>query len=277
MIATLERDIVDHRVPAAAACAPCLRRGFFVIDGQSTVRCGDQTWQAGPGTLALLSRNVPHGFGISQAAEAAPCSSTPPQASPSSSTTSEGCRPPEGDPQPAVHRGARDAPRPSRPGLRLHRRDDAARIDVVVDLPLAPGVPERFIVGKERAFLQWFYNQTFESGAIDPTTVAEVLRKISVSRRWSNTSPRTSTADGPAVRALRFRRNDPTRSSANSSTSPEPVTAQTGTPARRQRVRTRAGLREPAALSDGRRSSVAGWLASAGTGSASLRSMAPVL
>jgi len=44
-------------------------------------------------------------------------------------------------------------------------------------LPLAPGVPERLIVGNERAFLTWFYEGAAANPkAIAPTTVDEYLR-----------------------------------------------------------------------------------------------------
>lgn len=62
-------DIVDHRVPAGYAPPRHIHRAqdevFFVVDGQFTVHCGDQTWQAGPGSLAFLPRGVPHGFSVS--------------------------------------------------------------------------------------------------------------------------------------------------------------------------------------------------------------------
>jgi pimeloyl-ACP methyl ester carboxylesterase len=44
-------------------------------------------------------------------------------------------------------------------------------------LPLAPGVPERLVVGNERAFLTWFYEgATAKPGAIGPDAVDEYLR-----------------------------------------------------------------------------------------------------
>ena len=47
-------------------------------------------------------------------------------------------------------------------------------------LPLAPGVPERLIVGQERAFLTWFYDgATADQDAIGPETVNETLRTFS--------------------------------------------------------------------------------------------------
>jgi hypothetical protein len=47
-------------------------------------------------------------------------------------------------------------------------------------LPLAPGVPECLIVGKERAFLSWFYERaTVKPDAIEPEAVDEYLRTFS--------------------------------------------------------------------------------------------------
>jgi pimeloyl-ACP methyl ester carboxylesterase len=46
-------------------------------------------------------------------------------------------------------------------------------------LPLAPDVPERLIVGNERAFLTWFYERHATPGAIDKETVDEYLRTFS--------------------------------------------------------------------------------------------------
>jgi pimeloyl-ACP methyl ester carboxylesterase len=47
-------------------------------------------------------------------------------------------------------------------------------------LPLAPGVPERLIVGNERAFLTWFYEgATARPEVFDDATVNEYLRTFS--------------------------------------------------------------------------------------------------
>jgi pimeloyl-ACP methyl ester carboxylesterase len=44
-------------------------------------------------------------------------------------------------------------------------------------LPLAPGVPERLVVGNEQAFLTWFYDQhTAKRGAVTAADVDETLR-----------------------------------------------------------------------------------------------------
>src|SRR5258708_23219546 len=47
-------------------------------------------------------------------------------------------------------------------------------------LTLAHDVPERLIVGNERAFLTWFYDRhTINKGAITPDTIDEYLRTFS--------------------------------------------------------------------------------------------------
>jgi quercetin dioxygenase-like cupin family protein len=63
-------DIVDHRIPAGYAPPPHVHSHqdevFLVLQGQFAVRCGDQHWQAGPGSLVFLPRRVPHGFTLSE-------------------------------------------------------------------------------------------------------------------------------------------------------------------------------------------------------------------
>jgi len=62
-------SIVDHRVPAGYAPPPHIHHQddevFYVLGGQFIVRCGPQTWQAGPDSLVFLPREVPHGFVVS--------------------------------------------------------------------------------------------------------------------------------------------------------------------------------------------------------------------
>jgi len=63
-------DIVDHRVPAGYAPPLHVHRGqdetFYVLEGLFTFHCGDRTWQAGPGSLGFLPREIPHGFSVSE-------------------------------------------------------------------------------------------------------------------------------------------------------------------------------------------------------------------
>ena len=47
-------------------------------------------------------------------------------------------------------------------------------------LPLAPGVPERLIVGREREFLTWFYEgATADKSSIGEVSIQETLRTFS--------------------------------------------------------------------------------------------------
>jgi quercetin dioxygenase-like cupin family protein len=59
-------DIVDHRVPPGYAPPRHVHQDadevFYLIDGKLEVSCGDDTWQAGPGSLIFLPRRVPHQF-----------------------------------------------------------------------------------------------------------------------------------------------------------------------------------------------------------------------
>ena len=62
-------DLVEHRVPAGYAPPRHVHTDqdevFHVLEGDFTVRCGDRTWAAGPGSLVFLPRGVPHGFTVS--------------------------------------------------------------------------------------------------------------------------------------------------------------------------------------------------------------------
>jgi pimeloyl-ACP methyl ester carboxylesterase len=62
-------------------------------------------------------------------------------------------------------------------------------------LPLAPGVPERLIVGNERAFLGWFYegSHVVPDEAFSPAVVNECLRTLrAYSAVWASTAPPSS-------------------------------------------------------------------------------------
>lgn len=43
---------------------------FYVLDGELTIACGEQTWTAGAGAFALLPREVPHSFSVSGGGQA---------------------------------------------------------------------------------------------------------------------------------------------------------------------------------------------------------------
>ena len=36
--------------------------GFYLLEGESTVTCGDNTWTAGPGSFVMLPKGIPHSF-----------------------------------------------------------------------------------------------------------------------------------------------------------------------------------------------------------------------
>jgi mannose-6-phosphate isomerase-like protein (cupin superfamily) len=67
-------DVVDHRVPPGYAPPLHVHRTsdevFYLVEGQLEVRCGDEVWEAGPGSLVFLPRAVPHGFTASDAGPA---------------------------------------------------------------------------------------------------------------------------------------------------------------------------------------------------------------
>ena len=40
--------------------------GFYVLEGQMQIVCGDRRWTAGPGAFAFLPHGIPHAFVISE-------------------------------------------------------------------------------------------------------------------------------------------------------------------------------------------------------------------
>ena len=56
-------SIVDHRVPPGFAPPPHIHQAsdeaFLVLDGEFEGFCGDQAWQAGPGSLGVLAARDP--------------------------------------------------------------------------------------------------------------------------------------------------------------------------------------------------------------------------
>ncbi len=44
--------------------------GFYVLDGELVVECGDRRWAAGPGGFVLLPRGIPHDFRVESATPA---------------------------------------------------------------------------------------------------------------------------------------------------------------------------------------------------------------
>jgi quercetin dioxygenase-like cupin family protein len=64
-------SVVEHRVPPGFAPPPHIHlasdEALFIVDGELEGFCGDQKWQAGPGSLVFMPRGVPHGFTLSEA------------------------------------------------------------------------------------------------------------------------------------------------------------------------------------------------------------------
>jgi quercetin dioxygenase-like cupin family protein len=58
--------LVESLVPAGWSPPLHLHRyedeAFYVLEGELTFRCGDETFAAGPGSYLFLPRNVPHTF-----------------------------------------------------------------------------------------------------------------------------------------------------------------------------------------------------------------------
>jgi quercetin dioxygenase-like cupin family protein len=67
-------SVVEALCPAGFGPPPHLHHhddeAFYVLEGQMTVTCGEQTWTAAPGSFVLLPRGIPHAFTV---AAAGPC------------------------------------------------------------------------------------------------------------------------------------------------------------------------------------------------------------
>jgi quercetin dioxygenase-like cupin family protein len=67
-------SVVEVLCPAGFGPPPHLHHrddeAFYVLDGQMTVTCGEQTWTAAPGSFVLLPRGIPHAFTV---AATGPC------------------------------------------------------------------------------------------------------------------------------------------------------------------------------------------------------------
>ncbi len=64
-------SFVDHLVPPGYSPPLHIHHHqdevFVITEGEFTMTCGDQTWQARPGSLVFLPRGVPHRFLVSDA------------------------------------------------------------------------------------------------------------------------------------------------------------------------------------------------------------------
>ena len=61
--------LIEQLCPPGFATPPHIHRaeeeGFYLLEGELTVTCGDRTWFLAPGGFVLLPRGIAHGFAVS--------------------------------------------------------------------------------------------------------------------------------------------------------------------------------------------------------------------
>jgi quercetin dioxygenase-like cupin family protein len=66
--------LIEAECPAGFGPPPHIHHdeeeGFYLLEGELSITCGEQTWTAGPGAFALLPRGIPHSFRVSDAGNA---------------------------------------------------------------------------------------------------------------------------------------------------------------------------------------------------------------
>lgn len=66
--------LIEAELPAGFGPPPHIHHdeeeGFYVLEGELSITCGEQTWTAGPGAFAFLPRDIPHSFRVSDAGDA---------------------------------------------------------------------------------------------------------------------------------------------------------------------------------------------------------------
>ena len=66
--------LIEAELPAGQGPPPHIHHreeeGFYVLEGEVSITCGDQTWTALPGSFAMLPRGIPHSFRVSAAGNA---------------------------------------------------------------------------------------------------------------------------------------------------------------------------------------------------------------
>jgi len=66
--------LIEAELPAGEGPPPHIHHnedeGFYVLEGEVSITCGEQTWTAVPGSFAMLPRGVPHSFTVSPAGNA---------------------------------------------------------------------------------------------------------------------------------------------------------------------------------------------------------------
>jgi mannose-6-phosphate isomerase-like protein (cupin superfamily) len=66
--------LIEAECPAGFGPPPHIHHdeeeGFYLLEGELSITCGEQSWTAGPGAFALLPRGIPHSFRVSDAGNA---------------------------------------------------------------------------------------------------------------------------------------------------------------------------------------------------------------
>ncbi len=66
--------LIEAQLPAGEGPPPHIHHdeeeGFYILEGEVTVNCGEQSWTATPGMFAFLPRGIPHSFRVSEAGPA---------------------------------------------------------------------------------------------------------------------------------------------------------------------------------------------------------------
>ena len=66
--------LIEVQLPPGGGAPPHIHHGeeegFYILEGELTVNCGDQSWTATPGTFAFLPRGIPHSFLVSESGPA---------------------------------------------------------------------------------------------------------------------------------------------------------------------------------------------------------------
>ncbi len=66
--------LIEVQLPAGEGPPPHIHHdeeeGFYILEGELTVNCGEQSWTATPGMFAFLPRGIPHSFRVSEAGPA---------------------------------------------------------------------------------------------------------------------------------------------------------------------------------------------------------------
>ncbi len=66
--------LIEVQLPPGGGAPPHIHHGeeegFYILEGEMTVNCGEQSWTATPGMFAFLPRGIPHSFQVSESGPA---------------------------------------------------------------------------------------------------------------------------------------------------------------------------------------------------------------